>query len=91
MVIAALLVGVITWYYFGRDRGTIAAAVAAGLFLLARMVPSLAVPAYLIVAGGLLFVFAVGPKAQSRDGTGAAARAAELRAVAARIRKRLGL
>jgi hypothetical protein len=78
MLIAALLVGLLTTYYFGLRPGMAAAGTTAGLFLVAAVAPHLAIFAYGAVGVGVGVVCIVGPKLR-RKGTpaqvGGAARA----------------
>ena len=62
MLIAALLCGLVTAYYFGIKAGTYAAAVAAGLSLAAIVAPGWASWAYALIAGGLIGVCFLGPR-----------------------------
>jgi hypothetical protein len=68
MLIAALLVGLLTAYYFGVRSGMVAAGATAGLFLFAAMAPHLAIFAYGAVGVGVGVVCIVGPKLR-RKGT----------------------
>ncbi|HLU68262.1 MAG TPA: hypothetical protein VKZ63_18390 [Kofleriaceae bacterium] len=60
MLIAALLVGLLTAYYFGLRPGMIAAGVTAALFLLAMVAPPLAPWAYVAVGLGVAGVLTAG-------------------------------
>jgi len=62
MLIAALLCGLVTAYYFGIKAGTYAAAIAAGLFFAAQVIPGWSSWAYALIAGGLIGVCFVGPR-----------------------------
>lgn len=64
MIFAAILVGLLTAYYLGVRAGTIAAAVAGGLFLVAAFVPPLKLIAYALVGVGVAGVCVVGPRHQ---------------------------
>jgi hypothetical protein len=68
MLIAALLVGLLTAYYFGLRPGMAAAGATAGLFLVAMVAPHLAIFAYGAVGVGVGVVCIVGPKLR-RKGT----------------------
>lgn len=61
MLIAALIVGLLTAYYLGLRAGVTAAAVTAGAFLVAAVVPRLATLAYLTVGIGVAAVCLIGP------------------------------
>ncbi len=64
MIIAALVIGLVTAYYFGLRLGWYAAAVAGGLFLLAMVWPSKALVLYAIAAIGFIAVLWIGPRRQ---------------------------
>ncbi len=64
MLIAAILVGLLTAYYLGVRAGGIAAASAAGLFLIAAFFPPLKLIAYALVGIGVAGVCIVGPHHQ---------------------------
>ena len=64
MIIAALVVGLITAYYFGLRLGGYAAAIAGGLFLLAAVWPSKALLLYVIAGIGFVAVLMIGPRRQ---------------------------
>jgi hypothetical protein len=64
MFLAAILVGLLTAYYLGVRAGIVAAATAAGLFLLAALMPPLKLIAYALVAVGVAGVCLVGPHHQ---------------------------
>jgi len=68
MLIAALLVGLLTAYYFGVRHGMAAAGATAALFLVAMVAPHLAIFAYGAVGVGVGAVCIVGPKLR-RKGT----------------------
>ncbi|HWM87317.1 MAG TPA: hypothetical protein VNO33_15805 [Kofleriaceae bacterium] len=67
MFIAALLVGLLVAYYFGIRPGIFAAGAAAGLFLLAMVVPGAAAYAYVVVCAGVAGVVLLGPKLKRPD------------------------
>jgi len=60
MILAALICGLFTAYYFGVRPGAAAAAVTFGLFLLAAIFPAIRWFAYLAVGGGIVGVTAMG-------------------------------
>ena len=62
MLIAALLCGLVTAYYFGIKAGTYAAAASAGLFLVAMTIPAWSSWAYALIAVGLIGVCFLGPR-----------------------------
>ena len=62
MLIAALLVGGLTAFYFGVRPGVIAAGVALVAFLAAAIIPGAAIVAYLAVGAGVGGVLLIGPK-----------------------------
>jgi hypothetical protein len=62
MLFASLLVGLITYYYFGQRPGVIAAVAAGVLFVVAAIVPGAKLVAYAIVGAGLVGVCLVGAK-----------------------------
>ena len=64
MLIAALVIGLLTAYYFGLKPAGYAAAGAAALFALAALIPSLSIPIYLVVAIGLIGLLFFGPRVQ---------------------------
>jgi hypothetical protein len=68
MLIAALLVGLLTAYYFGVRQGMAAAGATAVLFLVAMVAPHLAIFAYGAVGVGVGVLCIVGPKLR-RKGT----------------------
>ena len=61
-MIAAVVIGLVTAYYFGVRNGGIAAAVAGGLFLAALVMPGRALMIYGLVGVGLMAVLALGPR-----------------------------
>ena len=62
MLIAAALVGLLTAYYFGLRHGMVAAGATAALFLVAAVVPNIAIFAYAAVGVGVGVVCILGPK-----------------------------
>ena len=68
MILAALLCGLITAYYFGLRPGVAAALLALGLFLAGAIVPGLGLISYVAVGGGLVGVYAIGSR-RPRDPT----------------------
>lgn len=62
MILAALIIGLLTAYYFGIKPGVSAAVASLGLFLLAAIVPGAKLLAYALVASGLVAIFAIGPR-----------------------------
>jgi hypothetical protein len=68
MLLAAFLCGVLTAYYFGVRPGATAAAATFGVVLAGAMFPPLRVLSYLVVAGGIIGVVAVGAQ-RPRDPT----------------------
>jgi hypothetical protein len=62
MLLAAIVIGLLTAYYFGVRHGIWAAAVAAGLFFVAAVMPPLKIVAYGLVAAGIVGIYAIGPK-----------------------------
>ena len=62
MIIAALLIGAITAYYFGLRVGGFAAVSAAGLFVLGIVMPSKLLWAYGLVGAFVLGVLIIGPR-----------------------------
>jgi len=79
MFIAALLVGLLVAYYFGVRPAAIAAGATSALFLVAVILPSLAVYAYVLVGAGVVGIMWLGPK---RKRAGAADDTARLRRTA---------
>jgi hypothetical protein len=68
MILAALVCGLFTAYYFGVRPGAAAAVAAFGLFLAGAIFPPLKVLTYLAVGGGLVAVTAIGAR-RPRDPT----------------------
>ncbi len=64
MAIAAIIIGLITAYYFGIKPGGYAALVAAALFFVAALLPGLALPVYGLVVVALVGIFFLGPRVQ---------------------------
>lgn len=62
MLLAALVCGLVTAYYFGLRPGIAAALVALGLFLAGAIIPGLAIASYIAVGGGLAGVYAIGSR-----------------------------
>lgn len=65
MLVAALVVGAVTAFYFGLRAGAAAAGVALALFAVAEVRPGAALWAYGLVAAGLVGVCTIGPKRQN--------------------------
>ncbi|HTM20077.1 MAG TPA: hypothetical protein VL172_06215 [Kofleriaceae bacterium] len=65
MIIAALVIGLVTAYYFGVRPGSYAAIAAAGLFFLAMVWPSRAMTIYVLMGIGFCGVLLVGPRRQA--------------------------
>ena len=68
MILAALVCGLLTAYYFGVRPGAAAAIASFGLFLLGAMFPALHLLSYLLVGGGIVAVTAIGAR-RPRDPT----------------------
>jgi hypothetical protein len=68
MILAALVCGLLTAYYFGVRPGAAAAAVTFGLFLISAIFPAIRWVAYFAVGGGIVAVTAVGAR-RPRDPT----------------------
>lgn len=66
MILGAVIVGVITAYYFGLKAGGFAAAVAFGLFFLGIVMPSKILWTYGVVGVFVAGVLVVGPRLPSR-------------------------
>ncbi len=62
MLIAAIVCGLVTAYYFGLQAGMYAAAAGAGLSLVAVVIPPWAMWSYAIIAIGLIGVCLLGPR-----------------------------
>jgi hypothetical protein len=67
MFIAALVVGLLVAYYFGLRPGLVAAGATAGLFLVAAVMPVVAIYAYVLVGAGVAGVVLLGPKLKRPD------------------------
>lgn len=67
MILAALIIGLLTAYYFGIRAGSAAAIAAFGLFLLVAFVPGAKLLVYGVVASGLVGLFVVGPRTPPPD------------------------
>jgi hypothetical protein len=67
MLLAALIIGLVTAYYLGFRAGGVAAVISAALFLLAAIIPPLAIPAYAVVGTGVAAVCVVGPRVQKDE------------------------
>jgi hypothetical protein len=67
MILAALIIGLLTAYYFGVRAGSAAAGVALGLFLLVAFIPAAKLPVYVLVAAALIALFYVGPRTTPPD------------------------
>ncbi len=71
MIIGALLIGLLTAYYFGIKPGIIAAGVSGLLFLIASIVPGASLTVYGVVVVFIVAVCLVGPRmpgAKENDG-----------------------
>lgn len=68
MLLAAIAVGLLTAYYFGLRPGMVAAGATAALFVVAFVVPSVAIWAYGAVGVGVLGLLWAGPR-MKRQGT----------------------
>jgi hypothetical protein len=88
MIIAAVLVGGVTAFYFGVRPGVIAAGAAMAAFLAAAIVPGAALWAYIAVGVGVGGVLLMGPK--RADPTHAAKAMKYVRRGLALVRVRLG-
>lgn len=62
MILAALVIGILTAYFFNVRLGVYAAAGSATLLLIAFFVPRYAVPAYAILILGVSALFLIGPR-----------------------------
>jgi len=62
MLLAALVCGLVTAYYFGLRPGAAAAVIALVLFLAGSLIPGLGLVSYVAVGGGLVGVYAVGSR-----------------------------
>ena len=68
MILAAVVCGLLTAYYFGVRPGATAAVLTFALFLLGAMFPAIRYFAYFAVGGGIVAVTAMGAK-RPRDPT----------------------
>jgi hypothetical protein len=68
MLLAALLCGLLTAYYFGVRPGAAAAMATFGVFVAGAIFPPLRVLSYFVVAGGIVAVVAIGAQ-RPRDPT----------------------
>ena len=64
MVLAALILGALTAYYFGLRTGAAVAVATFALCVVALFVPRLAIPIYVAVAVGLFAVWQIGARRQ---------------------------
>ena len=62
MILAALVAGLVTAYYFGLRPGIAAALITLGLFLAGAIIPGLGLISYVAVGGGLVGVYALGSR-----------------------------
>lgn len=98
MLLATLIVGGVTAYWFGLRPGAWAAAATFGLLLVAAFVPSAATAIHVLLALGLLVVCLVGPRRErppdavraTRWVRGAIAQVASLLRARAATRQRKG-
>lgn len=67
MILAALVIGAISAYYFGLRIGAIAAIASAGLFVVGIVMPSKLLWAYGLVAAYTLGVLVLGPRMPGRQ------------------------
>lgn len=67
MLTGALLIGLLTAYYFGVKPGIIAAAGAALLFVVADVVPGLQLGVYALVAVYIIGVCVIGPRREREE------------------------
>lgn len=81
MLFGALVVGLLTAYYYGLNVGIAAALGAAGLFLVAAVVPGTTMLIYGVVAVFVAGVCWLGPRMSNRDN--------EVRSALRRLGKRL--
>jgi len=68
MILAALVCGLLTAYYFGVRPGAAAAVAVFGVFLAGLIFPPLHIFSYLLVGGGIVAVTAMGAR-RPRDPT----------------------
>ena len=72
MLLGAILIGLLTAYYFGIKPGIIAAATCALLFILAQVVPGTMLGVYGLVALFIIGVVVIGPRrAKNQEPSGA--------------------
>lgn len=72
MFLGALLIGLLTAYYFGIKPGIIAAGASALLFIVAQVVPGAMLGVYGLVALFIIGVIVIGPRrAQNQPSSGA--------------------
>jgi hypothetical protein len=62
MLLTAVVIGVLTAYYFGLRAGYYAAGTTFVLCLAALFVPRLATPLYLVLAGGAIVIWQIGSR-----------------------------
>ena len=62
MLLSAIVIGALTAYYFGLRAGYYAAAATFVLCLAALVVPRLAPPLYLVLAGGAIVIQQIGSR-----------------------------
>lgn len=92
MLFAALAVGLLAAYYFGVRPGMMAAGATAVLFVLAMIVPGLAVYAYGVVAVGVVGLMWAGPRMRKKGSPSQVAFLAKLGlARARRVARDLGI
>jgi hypothetical protein len=91
MLIAALAVGLIGWYYFGQKVATWAAGATAGLLLAAAIVPGLKWPAYGVLTVGVVALCMIGARRPPESRTTAHKAVFFARQGMDWVRKRFGL
>ena len=67
MILAALVIGAITAYYFGMRVGAFAAAGSVGLFVMGLVMPSKLLWSYGLVGAFIIGVLVVGPRLPGRQ------------------------
>ncbi len=67
MILAALIIGLLTAYYFGIRAGSTAAVTSLGLFLLVAFMPGVKLLVYSVIASGLVALCFVGPRMTPPD------------------------
>ena len=67
MIVAAILVGLLVAYYLGLEKGGVAAAATAALFLCAAAFPQSKMVVYVIVGAGVAAVSLLGPSVQTEE------------------------